>query len=102
MDQPESTPEVSQVLATDPARLLEAARARTPARVLVGRAGTSYRTASLLDLRQDHAAAVDAVRAELDLKRDLGSEFVARWSLREVTSQASNKAEYLARPDLGR
>jgi ethanolamine ammonia-lyase small subunit len=68
----------------------------------MGRAGASYRTATQLDLRRDHAAAVDAVRAELDLGRDLGMEFVARWGLVEVQSQARDKAEYLARPDLGR
>jgi ethanolamine ammonia-lyase small subunit len=68
----------------------------------MGRAGASYRTATQLDLRRDHAAAVDAVRAELDLRRDLGDDFIARWCLFEVSSQARDKAEYLARPDLGR
>jgi ethanolamine ammonia-lyase small subunit len=86
----------------DPAALLDAARARTPARVLVGRAGASYRTSTLLDLRRDHAAAVDAVRAEVDLVRDLGRDFVGRWGLVEVSTRARDKAEYLARPDLGR
>ena len=47
--------------------LLRALRARTPARLLVGRAGPAYRTATALELRHDHAAAVDAVHAELDL-----------------------------------
>src|SRR5258707_13687172 len=42
--------------------LMQAVRARTPARILVGRAGPSYRTATQLELRQDHAAAVDAVQ----------------------------------------
>jgi ethanolamine ammonia-lyase small subunit len=90
------------VISGDPLSLIAAARERTPARVLMGRAGASYRTATQLDLRCDHAAAVDAVRAELDLHRDLGAEFVARWGLVEVQSQAREKAEYLARPDLGR
>ncbi len=78
------------------------ALARTPARLLVGRVGTSYRTATQLDLREDHAAAIDAVHAEFDLRRDLGPEFVARWGLFEVRSEARDKAEYLLRPDLGR
>jgi ethanolamine ammonia-lyase small subunit len=77
-------------------------RARTPARILVGRAGPSYRTATQLELRQDHAAAVDAVQAELDIERDFGPEFVKRWKLFEVQSCAGSKAEYLLRPDLGR
>jgi ethanolamine ammonia-lyase small subunit len=78
--------------------LVEAARLRTPARILVGRAGPAYRTATQLDLRQDHAAAVDAVRTELELD----PEFVQRWQLLEVRTRARDKAEYLARPDLGR
>jgi ethanolamine ammonia-lyase small subunit len=90
------------VTPVDPSALIAAARERTPARVLMGRAGASYRTGTQLDLRRDHAAAIDAVRAELDVNRDLGADFVARWGLVEVQSQARDKAEYLARPDLGR
>src|SRR5947209_11612591 len=90
---------------TPPANLEEliaAVRARTPARLLVGRAGPSYRTATQLELRRDHAAAVDAVHAEVDMQRDFGGAFVERWRLFEVTTQANGKAEYLMRPDLGR
>ncbi len=86
----------------DPAALIAAARARTPARVFVGRAGPSYRTDTQLALREDHAAAVDAVHAEVDLDRDLGREFVATWGIFEVATRATSKAEYLLRPDLGR
>jgi ethanolamine ammonia-lyase small subunit len=82
--------------------LLRRIREATPARVLVGRAGPSYRTSTLLELRQDHAAALDAVRTELDLGRDLGREFVERWGLFEAATRARSKDEYLARPDLGR
>jgi ethanolamine ammonia-lyase small subunit len=82
--------------------LLKAIRARTPARLLVGRAGPAYRTATQLELRQDHAAALDAVHAELDLERDFGRDFAARWQLFEVSTLAGSKAEYLLRPDLGR
>ena len=42
-------------------------RARTPARLLVGRAGASYRTGTQLDLREAHAAARDAVRTEREV-----------------------------------
>jgi ethanolamine ammonia-lyase small subunit len=77
-------------------------RSRTPARIGVGRAGGSYRTATQLELRRDHAAALDAVHAEIDLDRDFGSPFVREWGLFEVTTQAGDKAEYLMRPDLGR
>src|SRR3954454_4013387 len=82
--------------------LIEKIRARTPARVLADRTGAAYRTATQLQLRQDHAAARDAVRAEFELERDLGAEFVARWKLFEVSTLATSKEEYLRRPDLGR
>lgn len=76
--------------------------ARNPARVLVGRAGSSYRTSTQLELRTDHAAALDAVRAELDLEGHLGREVVERYGLFEVPTRAKSKEEYLLRPDLGR
>jgi ethanolamine ammonia-lyase small subunit len=53
-------------------------------------------------LRQDHAAARDAVRAEFTLERDLDAEFVQRWKLFGVSSMAVSKEEFLRRPDLGR
>ena len=74
----------------------------TPARLWAGRVGVSYRTATALELRRDHAAAVDAVRTELDLVRDLGAGFVRHFGLFELNTEASSKTEYLARPDLGR
>jgi ethanolamine ammonia-lyase small subunit len=77
-------------------------RSRTPARLLVGRAGPAYRTATQLALRQDHAAARDAVQTELDLRGDFGPPFVERWQLFEVTTRAGSKAEFLLRPDRGR
>jgi len=77
-------------------------REQTPARLMEGRSGASYRTATQLQLRADHAAARDAVQAELDLGANLGQEFVERWRLFEVSTRAKSKAEYLLRPDLGR
>lgn len=88
--------------AEDPAEILAALRARTPARVLAGRAGPAYRTTTQLALRCDHAAARDAVQAELDLERDLGAELVAQFGLFEVCTRAAAKAEYLKQPELGR
>jgi ethanolamine ammonia-lyase small subunit len=82
--------------------LIEKIRARTPARVLADRTGAAYRTTTQLQLRQDHAAARDAVRAEFELRKDLGAELVARWKLFCVSTMASSKDEYLRRPDLGR
>ncbi|HEV3385935.1 MAG TPA: ethanolamine ammonia-lyase subunit EutC [Gemmata sp.] len=81
---------------------LQLALARTPARVLAGRSGPGYRTATLLQLREDHAAARDAVQAEVDLLRDFGAERIEKYRLFTVQTQAASKAEFLLRPDLGR
>jgi ethanolamine ammonia-lyase small subunit len=83
-------------------RLQELIQARTPARLLVGRAGPAYRTATQLDLRRDHAWAVDAVHWELEPARDLGEEFVREWNLFEVRTRAAGRLDHLMRPDLGR
>jgi ethanolamine ammonia-lyase small subunit len=77
-------------------------RERTPARLLEGRSGASYRTATQLALRADHAAARDAVQTELDLNAHFSREFVRRWELFEISTLACSKSEYLLRPDLGR
>jgi ethanolamine ammonia-lyase small subunit len=82
--------------------LVEKVRARTPARLLLGRSGGAYRTTTQLDLRQAHAAARDAVRTELDLQQQFGSDFIKQWGLFEVSTAARSKDEYLLRPDLGR
>jgi ethanolamine ammonia-lyase small subunit len=82
--------------------LEEKIRERTPARLMEGRSGASYRTATQLRLRADHAAARDAVQAELDLIAHLGQEFLSRWGIFEVSTEARSKAEYLLRPELGR
>src|SRR5262245_53533053 len=97
-----SEPNLPSVRPTSLPATLDAIRARTPARIFTGRAGASYPTATQLDLRRDHAAALDAVHAELALENDLGREFVQHWQLFEVQTQARDKAEYLMRPDLGR
>jgi ethanolamine ammonia-lyase small subunit len=78
------------------------ALARTPARLLVGRAGPGYRTATWLGLRADHAAARDAVRAELDLMAAFGEDRIAGYSLFWARTRARTRDEYLLRPDRGR
>jgi len=65
---------------------LQALRRRTAARILVGRSGSSYLTATQLELRQDHAAALDAIHRELDVERDFGRPFQDRWRLIEVAT----------------
>lgn len=88
--------------AQDLPEIVRQVRARTPARLLAGRSGAAYRTNTQMELREAHAAARDAVRAELTLSNDLGSEFIRKWSLFEICTQAASKDEYLLRPDLGR
>src|SRR3979490_426887 len=77
-------------------------RARTPARILVGRTGAAYRTNTQLELREAAAAARDAVRAELGLETTFGADFVKQWGLFEVCTQADLKDVFLLQPDLGR
>lgn len=77
-------------------------RARTPARIMTGRAGAAYRTSTQLDLREAHAAARDAVRSEFDLGTTFDANFVTRWNLFEVCTQAASKDIFLLQPDLGR
>ncbi|HEX9606716.1 MAG TPA: ethanolamine ammonia-lyase light chain EutC, partial [Gemmatimonadaceae bacterium] len=52
--------------------IVKKVRAQTPARLLEGRSGAAYRTNTQMELREAHAAARDAVRAELNLFTDLG------------------------------
>jgi len=68
----------------------------TPARIGVGRAGTRYKTNTLLRFRADHAAAKDAVMSEVDDK------LVGRLGLVELTTRAPDKRLFLERPDAGR
>jgi len=98
----ENTEKISEELTEQWSDTIRRIRERTPARVLAGRAGSSYRTSSQLDLREAHAAAVDAVRDELDLNVTLGVSFVAQHRLFEISTLATSKPEFLLRPDLGR
>jgi len=82
--------------------IVQKVRLRTPARLLAGRSGGAYLTATQLQLRAAHAAARDAVRTEFNLEQHLGVDLVKRYALFEVSSAARSKDEYLLRPDLGR
>lgn len=95
-------PEAEAQTASEWPALLRKIRARTPARVFAGRAGSGYRTATQLDLREAHAAARDAVKDELDLNAAFGADFVKKWELSEFSTRVRDKNEYLLRPDLGR
>jgi ethanolamine ammonia-lyase small subunit len=84
------------------AEIVRRIKLHTPARLFVGRAGAAYRTETQLKLREDHARARDAVRAEFELKTAFDAAFIEKWNLFEVSTRASTKLEYLARPALGR
>jgi len=89
-------------VAADLPEIVRRVRARTPARILSGRAGAAYRTTTQLELREAHAAARDAVRAEMDLEAALGASFVREWQLFEVATEARSKQEFLLEPERGR
>ncbi|HEX2327733.1 MAG TPA: ethanolamine ammonia-lyase subunit EutC [Candidatus Angelobacter sp.] len=84
------------------ADVIQRIRSRTPARVLVNRAGSGYLTSTQMDLREAHAAAQDAVRTEFAMETDLGADFCREWKLFEARTRARSKDEYLLRPDMGR
>lgn len=73
-----------------------ALKGKTPARLGVGRAGTRYKTATLLRFRADHAAAQDSVFSLVP------EDFAKANGLIPVKTECRDKDEYLTRPDLGR
>lgn len=77
-------------------------RALTPARLALGRAGNSLPTAEVLRFGLAHAQARDAVHHELDATALVGRFTAAGYHAQAVHSAASDRWQYLARPDLGR
>jgi ethanolamine ammonia-lyase small subunit len=74
----------------------------TSARIALGRAGGSLRTASLLDFRLSHARARDAVYSPFDaesLCADLNGAHLPTYVL---NTAVQDRRQYLMRPDLGR
>lgn len=70
--------------------------AQTRARVCQGRAGPRPRTISLLRFIADHSRSRDTVVKEIT------SDWLTEHDLWEVSSNITDKSEYLTRPDLGR
>ena len=88
---------------TDPPPALWADLRRfTPARVALGRAGNGLPTAAHLDFQAAHAAARDAVHAELDVAALRGALSALGIDSVVVRSEATDRHTYLLRPDLGR
>ncbi|MHC8347650.1 ethanolamine ammonia-lyase subunit EutC [Pseudomonas sp. RT6P73] len=86
----------------DPENPLLELRRLTPARIALGRAGTSMPTSAQLDFQYAHAQARDAVHLPFD-HAGLSSQLAeaGRESLL-LHSAAPNRDSYLQRPDLGR
>ncbi len=95
------TGEREDAKAVSPSRLDEL-RDRTQARISLGAIGSGVPTHAALRFNLDHARAREAVWTGMDaaaLRKALGP---AGESAIEVYSAASDRAEYLRRPDLGR
>ncbi len=77
-------------------------RQHTPARIALGRAGAALPTAELLRLGLAQAQARDAVHTPLDFAQLHDDLQLLGWQALQLRSQASDRASYLLRPDLGR
>jgi len=86
----------------DPENPLLELRRLTPARIALGRTGTSMPTSAQLDFQYAHAQARDAVHLPFD-SAGLSAQLAERGraSLR-LHSAATDRNSYLQRPDLGR
>jgi ethanolamine ammonia-lyase small subunit len=86
----------------DPQNPLLELRRLTPARIALGRTGTSMPTSAQLDFQYAHAQARDAVHLPFD-SAGLGSQLaeIGRKSVL-LHSAATDRNSYLQRPDLGR
>lgn len=68
----------------------------TPARVAQGRIGTRYTTAKYIELRAEHAIALDAVHSKLP------DDFARKHGLVPLASRAKDHQHFLLHPDAGR
>jgi ethanolamine ammonia-lyase small subunit len=85
-----------------PADPWSALRRHSPARIALGRAGTSLPTSEVLRFAAAHAAARDAVHLPLDVAALLADLRAHGFEAMTATSRAASRIEYLTRPDLGR
>lgn len=83
----------------DPWRQL---RALTPARIALGRVGTSLPTAAQLDFQYAHAQARDAVHLPMDVASLSALVHAQGHATQALHSSAADRNTYLQRPDLGR
>jgi ethanolamine ammonia-lyase small subunit len=74
----------------------------TPARVALGRVSNGLPTAAHLEFQAAHAAARDAVHAELNVEQLTADLAAAGLSSTTIHSACPDRRTYLLRPDLGR
>jgi ethanolamine ammonia-lyase small subunit len=86
-------------MTTDPWAAL---RRHTPARIALGRSGTSLPTPAVLAFAAAHALARDAVHVPLDVPKLVAALHADHWPTLQVASRAPSRSTYLRRPDLGR
>jgi ethanolamine ammonia-lyase small subunit len=86
------------ILVPNPADMdaLEFYKSATTARIGVWRTGPRPLTRTILRFRADHAVAQDTVFKEVS------EEFLSKYDFVRVKSKASDKDEFLTRPDLGK
>lgn len=77
-------------------------RRHTPARIALGRSGTSLPTHEVLRFAAAHAMARDAVHVPLDVATLQAELHADGWATLAVTSRAPTRDAYLRRPDWGR
>lgn len=77
-------------------------RARSPARIALGRAGPGLPTTAHLAFQAAHAEARDAVHRPLDWDGLATALAADGWTNLRLESQVTDRTAYLLRPDLGR
>jgi ethanolamine ammonia-lyase small subunit len=77
-------------------------RRHTPARIALGRAGTSLPTSEVLRFAAAHAQARDAVQLPLDAALLEAALRARGFAVLQARSRAATRTEFLLRPDLGR
>jgi ethanolamine ammonia-lyase small subunit len=105
-DQPSDRPNVAETVADRGPPLVQPDlwinwREFTPARIALGRVGASQPTDALLQFSMAHANARDAVYEPLDIA-SLFAQLGGPTECVVVKSRATDRAQYLRRPDFGR